>query len=492
MAKKKNNKDNKKNKGSSNKKYIPKNDKYNLKNTEDSVNKKIENDKNIEKHNNKNKVDTSTEKKSEKPLESSTKNVNDTKTHVNDKKIKNIIVLGSAAILLVGSASLVYLNTSKYDDLSYNGIYIDSEHVGKLDKAELTKKISALLEEKLTKTTINIIDDKDTVSVIPEKIGVSYDIEKIITDIVNYKKKDNKLLNTISRISLNLKNHSIEYKPSIDDNTIETFITSIEKKFNVKPKNADVTFNGNKISATNESIGYKVDTEKLKQDLLKCINSNFTENTSITLSYIEVEPKLTKDMAEKLHVLGTFKTKLPSKTGDRTGNIKLFTSKLNKSVLLPGEEFSCDKAGGDRTWAEGYRNAHGYIDGEVVPILAGGICQATSTIYNALLYADLEITERHPHSMPVTYAKLGLDAAIAKGVKDLRFKNNTDNPIILQTYVSNDGYVVASIWGIPTVENKKIELFTKQFSSKSADAYRKVYIDGKLITTEKISSNRYR
>lgn len=486
MAKKKNNKNNKKNKGSSNKKYIPKNDKYDLKNTENSVNK------NIYENNNKNKVDTATEKKPEKSLESSTKNVNDNKNHVNDKKIKNIIVLGSAAILLVGSASFVYLNTSKYDDLSYNGIYIDSEHVGKLDKAELTKKISALLEEKLTKTTINIIDDKDTVSVIPEKIGVSYDIEKIITDIVNYKKKDNKLLNTISRISLNLKSQNIEYKPLIDDNTIETFITSIEKKFNVKPKNADVTFNGNKISATNESIGYKVDTEKLKQDLLKCINSNFTENTSITLSYIEVEPKLTKDMAEKLHVLGTFKTKLPSKTGDRTGNIKLFTSKLNKSVLLPGEEFSCDKAGGDRTWAEGYRNAHGYIDGEVVPILAGGICQATSTIYNALLYADLEITERHPHSMPVTYAKLGLDAAIAKGVKDLRFKNNTDNPIILQTYVSNDGYVVASIWGIPTVENKKIELFTKQFSSKSADAYRKVYIDGKLITTEKISSNRYR
>lgn len=471
MAKKKNNRNNrknKKNKSSSNKNYIPKEDKYDVVNTSKT-------------ENNKNKED----------LPKATTEITN-KKHPHDKKIKNIIILGSAAILFVGSASFICLNTEKLKDLSYNGIYIDSEHVGKLDKAELTKKITNLLNEKLTKTTINIIDTKDTVSVIPENLGISYNIDKVVSDIMTYKKKDNNIANTLSRLSLNIKNHNIEYSPTIEEKTIDTFISSIEKKFNVNPKNANVTFDKDTISATKEEVGYKVDTEKLKEDLLKCINSNFNENTSITLSYIEVQPKLTKDLAEELQVLGTFKTKLPSRTGDRTGNIKLFTSKLNKSVLLPGEEFSCDEAGGARTWAEGYRNAHGYIDGEVVPILAGGICQATSTIYNALLYADLEITERHPHSMPVTYAKLGLDAAIAKGVKDLKFKNNTENPIILQTYVTNDGYVVASIWGIPTVENKKIELFTKQYSSKSADAYRKVYIDGKLIKTEKISSNTYR
>lgn len=466
MSKKKNNKHNKRNKHNNKNKYIPSEDKFNTKQAQE--------------------VKNNDDKKN------FSKNLEKQKKYSNDKTLKNIIVLGSAAVLFTGSASLVYLNNSRLSELSYNGIYIDSEHVGKLDKIELTSKISNLLNEKTKNNTINILGENDIIHVTPEKIGVSYDIDKIVSDIMSYKKKNSKIANTISQLSLNMTSHNIEYSPSINEDILNTFISSIEKKFYTSPKNASITFNKDTITASKETLGYKVDTEKLKEDLLTCINSNFTDNTTIKLSYLEVQPKLTKNTAEKLQILGTFKTKLPSKTGDRTGNIKLYTSKLNKSILSPGEELSCDKAGGDRTWAEGYRNANGYVDGEVVPILAGGICQATSTIYNALLYADLEITERHPHSMPVTYAKLGLDAAIAKGIKDLRFKNNTENPIILQTYVNQDGYVVATIWGIPTVENKKIELFTKQFNSKSADAYRKVYIDGKLIATEKISSNRYK
>lgn len=409
-----------------------------------------------------------------------------------ERKIRNIIVLGSVAVLSLSSASFMCLNTSKLKDLSYNGIFIDNEHVGKLNKEELSEKLTNLLNNKISSTIITINGKNDSISFSPETLGLYYDIETLTNDILKYNKTDNNISNTINRISLNVKKHTIEYKPVVDEEKLDNYVETIAKKLSIPATNAIVTFGSDKITATQDKSGYTVDTLKLKEDLLACINSNFSENTTISLSYTEEKPTLTQTVAEKMQVLGTYKTKLPSKTGDRTGNIKLYTSKLNKSVLLPGEELSCDTAGGNRTWADGYRNAPGYVNGEVVPILAGGICQATSTIYNALLYADLEITERHPHSMPVTYAKLGLDAAIAKGVKDLKFKNNTENPIILQTYVDSNGYVVATIWGIPTVENKKVELFTKQYNSKQADAYKKIYIDGKLVSTEKISSNKYK
>lgn len=94
--------------------------------------------------------------------------------------------------------------------------------------------------------------------------------------------------------------------------------------------------------------------------------------------------------------------------------------------------------------------------------------------------------------MPVTYAENGRDAAIAKGSKDLKFKNNTNNPIIINTYVSSDGYVVAKIWGIPEEDNKEIKLSVKHINSKAANAYKHTYIDGKLVKTELLSQDRYK
>lgn len=409
-----------------------------------------------------------------------------------NKKFKKIFVVGSIIILVVSSTSFICLNTSKMQHLSYNGLYVDSEHVGKLTKEELTSKLSSLLAEKLTNSIITITNGQKEILTTPNELGVTYNIDKIVHDILSCNKSGNIILDTLTRLSLEINNQNIEYTPVINETVIDSFVETICKEFNVKPKNAGIKFNDSSIEATPESKGLEVDTIKLKDDLLQLINSNFNGTSEISLQFKEINPVLTKATAEKLEILGTHKTKLPSKTGDRTGNIKLYTSKLNNTVLAPGEEFSCDTGGGNREWSDGYRNAPGYVNGEVVPILAGGICQATSTIYNALLYADLEITERSPHSMPVTYAEIGLDAAIAKGVKDLKFKNNTNNPIILQTYVNNDGYVVATIWGIPDVENKKIELVTKKHNSKSADAYKKTYINGELVKTELLSKDRYK
>lgn len=450
------------------------------------------------------------EKRESKPKDDSI-NIKESKSHnVNDaskvtdasikhnnkkikgKKVKKAIVFGSLIVLVISSTSFICLSTTKMQNISYNGIYLDSEHVGRLNEVELKEKLSAILSEKIDNSVITIQDGSKQVTVTPAELGLTYDVDSIVKDIISYNKSGNVLQDTIARLSIQASNHEIEYSPIIDETIIDNLIDKIYDEFYTAPTNAGIKFNGTSITATPEKDGKEVNKIKLKEDLINCINNNFTSTNTINLSFKNVKPVLTKEVAENLEILGTHKTKLPSKTGDRTGNIKLYTSKLNKSVLAPGEEFSCDTRGGSREWSDGYRNAPGYVNGKVVPILAGGICQATSTIYNALLYADMEITERSPHSMPVTYAEIGLDAAIAKDILDLKFKNNTSNPVVVQTYVNDDGYVVAAIWGIPEVPNKKIELVTKKHHSKSADAYKKTYIDGKLVKTELLSRDRYK
>lgn len=407
------------------------------------------------------------------------------------KKSKKIIVIGSLIFIVIGCSSILCYNTSQMKDITYEGIYIDNFSLGHLDKTNLTSTIEKILSEKLKQNNLILkIGNKSILANLSE-IGVSYNIDLITDDILNFKKSNNIFLDTFNRLYLLTENYNYIPKATINEDILSEYINVLSEKYSIDAENSKVSITGSKLTTTHEKYGQKLDSEKLKNDILKTITNNSSE-TEIEVNFIETKPILTEETAKKMVILGSYKTPLTNKNKDRTSNIKLFLNKLNMSVIAPNEEFSCNKTAGSRERSDGYKAAPGYVNGEVVPIIAGGICQGTSTIYNALLYSDLEITERHPHSMPVTYVSNGRDAAIAGTLKDLKFKNNTNNPIILHTYVSSDGYVVANIWGIPEEENKKIEISVNHINSKAADTYKKTYLNGKLIKTELLSRDRYK
>ena len=115
-------------------------------------------------------------------------------------------------------------------------------------------------------------------------------------------------------------------------------------------------------------------------------------------------------------------------------------------MLAPGEVFSMNVGLGPQTYANGYKDAGVYVNGKVEQGVAGGVCQVTSTLYNAVILAELEIVERYPHSMTVGYVPLGRDAAVAGDYKDLKFKNDTEYPVYIEAY-AKDGKVVCNIYG---------------------------------------------
>jgi len=132
---------------------------------------------------------------------------------------------------------------------------------------------------------------------------------------------------------------------------------------------------------------------------------------------------------------------------NRSGNLKIAADKINGTVLMPGEEFSFNEIVGKRTIEEGYRNAKIYENGQVVDGLAGGICQISSTLYNAVLLANLEITERRNHSFTTTYVPAGRDATVVYGRQDFKFKNSRTFPIKIEANVAN-GIAAFNIHGI--------------------------------------------
>lgn len=173
------------------------------------------------------------------------------------------------------------------------------------------------------------------------------------------------------------------------------------------------------------------------------------EGRAVRLTLAEVTPALTTDDAYEMGIeqeIASYTTHFDPTNHNRTENIRIAAETLNGLLLAPGEEFSFNKRIGPRIASLGYKEAPVVVDGELVPDIGGGICQVSSTLYNAVLMADLRVTHRVPHSLPSTYVPLGRDATVAYDYIDFRFKNDGENHVLILAGI-NDDQVTISFWG---------------------------------------------
>lgn len=216
-------------------------------------------------------------------------------------------------------------------------------------------------------------------------------------------------------------------------------------------------------------------------------------------------------------ILGTFSTTYNTSNQNRITNLKLASEKIDGTIILPGETFSYNKVVGERTIAKGYKEAAVYAGGKVVDGIGGGICQLSSTLYNSVLYANLEITSRSNHRFLTSYVTAGRDATVSWGTIDFCFKNTRSYPIKITSEVKN-GVVTTSIYGIKeekeyevVIESKVTEVIpysTKyvkdstlkedeeeivQYGANGAksETYKIVKYNGIVVSKEQISSDIY-
>lgn len=181
------------------------------------------------------------------------------------------------------------------------------------------------------------------------------------------------------------------------------------------------------------------------------------------------------------YLLADFATSYNAGLRGRTTNLKMAASHINGTIVAPGAVFSANKAIGPRNASAGWREAGMFVSGQVVSGTGAGICQASSTLYNAILLADLPIVERHPHSMRVTYVPPSQDAALLWGQKDFKFRNDTGGAIRVETTVSG-GKFHAKIWGENPKTSPTVRVTSRvisRFNGMRSEAYKTV--DGKQI-----------
>ena len=156
-------------------------------------------------------------------------------------------------------------------------------------------------------------------------------------------------------------------------------------------------------------------------------------------------------------LLSTYTTSYASSNANRSTNIALAASKINGTVLMPGEEFSFNGTVGKRTAAAGFKTATVYSNGQVTTDYGGGICQVSSTLYNSVLKANLEITNRVNHTFTVGYVPIGLDATVSWGSPDFKFKNSRSYPVKIVATTSNKRLTI-SVYGLKEDVEYEVEL----------------------------------
>lgn len=189
-------------------------------------------------------------------------------------------------------------------------------------------------------------------------------------------------------------------------------------------------------------------------------------NNEIALVTQVVEPRGSEEeLAQVQDLLGSYSTNFSSSSAGRAKNVTTGCSKVDGTILYPGEEFELCSTVSPFTQENGYELAGAYQNGTTVESFGGGICQVATTLYNAVIRAELEITMRYNHSMLVSYVQPSMDAAIAGNYKDLRFKNNTDAPIYIEGYC-NGGIIYFNVYGKETRDaNREISFVSETLST---------------------------
>ncbi len=348
-----------------------------------------------------------------------------------------------------------------------------------LDEEQLIKslqEISTQLPDALIESSYYIEDNELVVT--SGESGNVVDIEKTIKSI-----KEN--LNTFTNLNSYITLHTKHQDPMPIDITkihTEVYKAPIDAYYTENPYSVHPSVNGIDFDITLDEAKSLISSEEKTEYIIPL--KNLIPNITTNMIGTEAFPNL----------LGDFTTKYNHYDTNRTTNVILSTNKINGTVIMPGETFSYNQVVGERTISAGYKNAPMYVAGEVVDGLGGGICQPTSTLYNAVVYANLEIVERSNHQFIPSYVTASRDATVVYGLTDFKFKNNRDYPIKIVASAIN-GTMHVSIFGLETPDDFEVSILSYQTGSSSTSIYSEAYKilkkDGVEVSRELLSKDRY-
>lgn len=351
------------------------------------------------------------------------------------KKLLILSILFSSIMLVGCNNEAKFSKDTTINDFNVSGMKLESV------KENLTNQIKAKNEK--TKITLKY-DDKSY-----EIYGKDLQLPNV-EQIVQNAYEQTKPKDVFEKIGVKKRDKFVNVRAEDMMQGLNQKIDEITKQIECQPQEPQVVFNPQKetpFEVSSEKMGVSVDKEKLYTLINESLKTG--DQVDIEIPVVLTSTETTKDeVLKNLQVRGSFSTNYSSSVDGRKHNVQLALSAFNGLVVEPEQEISFNEIVEKNINDDDFQTAKIILNGQFVDGKGGGICQASTTLYNALLMADLEILEVNPHSLPVGYVYLGFDAMVNRGSSDLRFKNNTAYPIYFKTWGDEtDAYV--EVYGQP-------------------------------------------
>lgn len=467
-----------------------------------------------------------------------------------------LIILIIFFILVIFSTLFALINQNS--NKIAKGIFVNGIEISDLTKDEAIELLEYNLNNN-EKNIITVKRNDYSKQIALSDVDGKFDVNKIVEEAYNYSRNDNLIKNNYKIIYTLLFKNNYNLDFIYNEEKLEKIIDEVSLDFPDIANDSSYIIKDNKLIIKNSTAGVKIKKDAFSEQLINAFSSNsksfniivekcnqteididkiynevykepvnayykknpmqiFKEEDGLDfeISLTEARRMLLEDKTEYIIPLKTIKPKItvadldsgafPDKLstfttkygmGDlnRNINIDLAAKSINNVVIMPGEVFSFNDLIGDCSAASGYKAATIYLNGELSTGIGGGICQVSTTIYNTVLRANLEIVKRRNHSMSVTYVPSGQDAMVSIGTSDFQFKNNRDYPIKVVAFTQS-GSITCEIYGLKNDIEYEVKLESRTISKTETrykvETYKILYLNGKEVSRTLLSTDTYK
>ena len=350
--------------------------------------------------------------------------------------MKKRILCKAAAAVFYLMLPWMALTCQAGEDVISEGVFINGVDVSGMTAAEAETVVQQQVQA-LSDSVITLTMDEDQESRTWGELGLQWKNTDLITEISHLGTTGNIVQRYKEQKDLQNQNIQFEIEYTIDEDALRSFVEGMSA-YNSEPVEGSVYMGDDGLLYVEGGTdGLTLDVDATLTDLEEYIEGWTAGDTVIEATVERVSPEVTAETLSKMtDVLGTATTDYSASSAARAQNIVTGTSKINGTLLMPGESFSVTDAVVPFTAENGYELAPSYESGQVVDSYGGGICQVSTTLYNAVLKAELQVDQRSNHTMTVSYVDPSKDAAIAEGLMDLVFTNTLETPV----YIAGSAY----------------------------------------------------
>lgn len=383
-------------------------------------------------------------------------------------QVKPLLLIALGVFLAAGILKQEALEVAASTEFTVSkGVYVEGMDMSGMTKAQVTTAIEAYVYRILEDDGLIHIQYDNIAKKSPSAgvLGAEWSNREIVDEMMQLGNQGNVVDRYKSRKNLEQKPVQYQVALAFDENAIATYLQNNMTKYNQDKVDYSLRRKNDVFEIIDGATGYEVNVAASSKEMFDYLNADWDRKpVSFSLIVDVTQPRGSHEELKKVtDLIGTFSSSFAGGTAEKNTNIANGARLIDGITLYPGEEFSFDAYAAPYTVANGYAMGKSYSGGKLVDDVGGGICQVSSTLYNAVLRAELEITMRYNHSMIVGYVPISTDATLAETAgKDFRFKNNQNVPVYVEAYLTRDHKLVVNVYGDETrASNRTVEYISE-------------------------------